>query len=66
MSLSYSNKFFLKPVAGSKRVKNFQCVIVNRQKAKLTLALNWRSVYGIQVLNDPKETLLSIRDFGAT
>ena len=35
MSVSYSNKFFLKPIEGSKRAKIFQRIIVNRQKAEL-------------------------------
>ena len=35
MSLSYSNKFFLKPIEGSKRAKIFQRIIVNRQKAEI-------------------------------
>jgi uncharacterized protein YdcH (DUF465 family) len=35
MSISYSNKFFLKPIEGSKRAKIFQRVIVSRQKAEL-------------------------------
>ena len=39
MSLSYSNKFFLKPIAGSKRAKIFQRVIVNREKAELYTGL---------------------------
>ncbi|AHM60931.1 integrase [Flammeovirgaceae bacterium 311] len=35
MSVSYSNKFFLKPVEGSKRAKVYQRIIVNREKTEL-------------------------------
>ncbi|WP_224994497.1 site-specific integrase [Cesiribacter sp. SM1] len=39
MGLSYSNKFFLKPVAGTKRARIYQRLIVNREKAELYTGL---------------------------
>ena len=39
MSLNYSNKFFLKPKAGSVRAKIFQRITVNRLKAELYTGL---------------------------
>lgn len=39
MSLSYSNKFLLKPIKGTKRARIYQRIIVNREKAELNTGL---------------------------
>jgi integrase/recombinase XerD len=39
MAVSYSNKFYLKPEEGAKRLKIYQRIIVNRQKAELYTGL---------------------------
>ena len=39
MSLSYSNKFLLKPIEGTKRARIYQRIIVNREKAELNTGI---------------------------